>query len=293
MVKRRKTWLATALLSCLLITPQISCANAVEDMARFCVSYAPSQNLSQPHLPTTVESRIHEFFIETLNLVSDYVIPLEGLIIKKYLKKGIVLCQYGTENDIYVVQDTSRGGDFQAIANVVASRIHKALATDEASKVDVKFVIANDRQGKTYLFGSARRWGTFKPLWGLGLRNIPVSPSNLSEEYAFWRYLGMPTADPSFIGVDTTEQKVVRVDFQTAFSWKYSEDITSACFNSTFFNVPQSLCDVEQVKESISRITSKPEVNRTLIECEKALGIMGITGVESFFDTIRSFLRKP
>ncbi len=257
-------------------------------------SIMPS-GLSNSLWPQCILNRINDSLqtaneiVHTANSIDTYSLHIQSLKQKGSLGKGVGLYEDALGLEWYVRYADQTG--FKQIANVVASCIHNAIATQNASNVNVKFLIASDAQGQPYLAGSASQRKDFKPLWSQNpVQFKSTQPSNLNEEYAFWHYLGMPSANPNFLGFDLEEENVVRVDFFTAFSQSKANMKVADCFKSTVSEVSHYSCDAAKVNEHFIRIASDPRVSQTLHESLAVLKMLGVDGAQSQFNKIMLFL---
>lgn len=232
-------------------------------------------------------------FIKMLyNRIHTHVLFFEELTYQESIGRDIALYK-DTSGIEWYVQSAYRE-NFEQIASVVASRLHNAIASSDVSNVNVKFVVAQDsKTGLFYLAGAARERKDFKPIWGLE-ENIQLidKPSNLEEEYAFWHFLGMPVPDPSFVGFDNANEKVVRVDFDTAFSQQAAEKTELNCFKTVYFRMNHYTCDPAKISAEVSRIASDPRVSEVLNQAEESLKLLEVADVDEGFQKIRLLLNK-
>lgn len=166
------------------------------------------------------------------------------------------------------------------------------LSQVNARSVTVKFLIEEEK-GRAYLLGSAMQIRDFQSFW-----SFPVSesyePLNLEKEYAIWKYLGLPVPDMSFVGVSSTNHKVVfRTDYPLAFQGVSSGFMEpEQCFDSSYGRISQYQCNADVVKEEHKNIIKKREQILLLVDqCESGLNTLGIVLFRDQFSKIRDFLR--
>lgn len=237
---------------------------------------------------------VHEFLTYALGLmmagiVEKHTLSHDDLVYKKTLSKDVLLYK-DLEGANWYVRPIEHSA-FEQIASVAASNIHNHLSPE--NDITVKFLVKGTQHNRS-LIGSAFKAKDFKPFWGTATNHDVYQPKNLEREYAIWRYLGLPVPDPSFFGLNTSnEENVIRVDYHNAFSIKAAQvDVTEECFKSSMFVINENYkCKVADINKIFKEILADKNIEEIVNLCAKTLNILQIRDFEDEFQRIKEFLK--
>lgn len=245
------------------------------------------------NMPVDVINFLNNKYIQKINRISKHILFLENLTLRDYIATGVESYNDENGNEWYVRYCMQT--NFEVIASVVSSQIHNILVNDDTSNIDIKFVVALDKDTPTKfnLIGAATRRQNFKSVFGLSTEIYSIGkPSNLEKEYAIWHFLSMPPASSMCIGfVDSTKEKVGRFDYHTAFS--YTKDkIEPTCFKTSEWILKHYECDLEKIGIELSKITDCPYISEIIDQTQESLALLRVDDIDEPFKTIRLFLNK-
>lgn len=267
----------------------ISSLSSVDINKPSCVLWRPQLNNIPPYLAHAfINERMQDEYTQMTNNIAMHILFFENLTYQESVNSQVSLYRDKDGKEWYIRYYRTT---FEQIASVTASRIHNIIANTDASNVDIKFVLAQDKKtDKFELIGTATERKDFKRIWGSDFR-ATTKPSNLEEECAFWYFLGMSPLDLSFAGLDSAEKNIVRVDFDTAFSEPAIGEMNSDYLIKSCFPIQHYKGSPEKFSAEVSRIASDSRISEIVNQAEEALKLLKVTDVSVDFQRIRSFLK--